>query len=213
LKGRSDTNHLYNLPPGVDEKFYTIMLVAEDSNKCNIRDTAYKTIKISTNIATLDFNAVKIPPCTNLEYQFTNLSVAKIGSFDKKGFLWDFGDGTKDTGSISYNPRHTFPSTGTYKVRLCVVDTFVCNSPDCIEKTIRVNPTVKAIFTTPNRGCVPYTPVFKNTSLGGISWLWDFGDGTTSTDFEPVHEYKTVGSFPVRLIAYDVCVFYCNGLP
>ncbi|MES2850999.1 MAG: hypothetical protein V4685_18250, partial [Bacteroidota bacterium] len=103
LHGGSDTSHLYNLPPGVDERYYNIMLIAEDSNTCNVRDTAYKRIKVSTNFATLSFRSRKQAPCTNLSYEFTNLSRAYIGSFDQKGFVWDFGDGTTDTGSISYN--------------------------------------------------------------------------------------------------------------
>ncbi len=66
---------------------------------------------------------------------------------------------------------------------------------------MRINPNVKAIFSTSTRGCVPYTPVFKNNSLGGTDWIWEFGDGTTSTDFEPTHIYNLVGSYNVRLIA------------
>lgn len=204
LHGRSDTTHLFNLPAGVDERYYTIMLVAEDSNTCNVRDTAYKRIKVSTNFATLGFTKTKIPPCTNLAYEFTNQSRAFIGSFDNKGFVWDFGDGTTDTGSISYNPVHQYASTGTYVVRLCVVDSFVCNSPDCFTDTLRISSVTRAIFSTPPSGCVPYTPVFTNTSLGGEEWLWDFGDGTTSTEFEPANKvYTSVGTYTIRLTVID----------
>ncbi len=204
LYGRSDTSHLYNLPPGVDERYYNIMLIAEDSNTCNVRDTAYKRIKVSTNFATLSFRSQKQAPCTNLSYQFTNLSRAYIGSFDNKGFVWDFGDGTTDTGSISYNPVHRYASTGRYIVRLCVIDSFVCNSPDCFIDTINLSSIVKASFTTPATGCVPYTPVFVNNSLGGTDWIWDFGDGTTSNEFEPANKvYASTGTYTIRLTAID----------
>ncbi len=201
---RSDTSHLYNLPAGVDSKLYTIMLIAEDSNTCNIRDTAYKTIRVSTNFATLGFNAIKQQPCTNLSYQFINTSRAFLGSFDNKGFIWDFGDGSVDTGSISYNPIHRYASTGTYIVRLCVIDTFVCNSPDCYVDTVRISDVARAIFETSPTGCAPYTPVFKNNSLGGLSWLWNFGDNTSSTEFEPAGKiYNLPGTYTIRLTVFD----------
>jgi gliding motility-associated-like protein len=66
-----------------------------------------------------------------------------------------------------------------------------------------VSPLVKAQFTTPSTGCAPYTAVFDNTSLAGQTFSWDFGDGSTSTDVNPVHEYTNVGSYHVTLIAVD----------
>jgi PKD repeat protein/subtilisin family serine protease len=57
-------------------------------------------------------------------------------------------------------------------------------------------------------GNIPFTVQFTDTSFispGGLvtSWLWDFGDGTTSTNQNPVHAYETVGSFTVSLKIYD----------
>ncbi len=204
LYSRSDTTHLYTLPPNKDSMYYTIMLVAEDSGTCNIRDTAYKTIKVSTNFATLGFRFEKLQPCTNLSFQFTNESVAFLGSFDNKGFTWDFGDGAVDTGNIRYSPVHRYASPGDYIVRLCVRDSFVCNSPDCYVDTVRVATLTRAIFTTPSSGCVPYLPVFKNTSLGGEGYIWDFGDGTFSNEYEPANKiYNRVGTYNVKLTVID----------
>jgi len=205
LPGRSDTSHVYNLPVGVDEAFYTIMLIAEDSTKCNIRDTAFKRIRVSTNFATLGLSFVKLDPCTNLSYQFKNESRAFIGSFDNKGFVWDFGDGTTDTGSITYNPVHQYASPGSYRVKLCVIDTFVCNSPDCVDTLLSVASVVKVSFITSPRTCVGSPLTFKNTSTGGQTYLWEFGDTKTSTDpsLSITHVYDAVGTYNVRLIAYN----------
>jgi gliding motility-associated-like protein len=204
LFGSSDTSHLYTLSVGVTERYYTIMLIAEDSNTCNIRDTSYKRIKVSSNFAALSFRYQKQQPCTNLAYQFTNTSTVVNPSTDPKGFVWDFGDGVTDTGSIGYPPAHTYASPGRYVVRLCVIDSFVCNSPDCFTDTINISAVAEAIFNTPASGCVPYTPVFKNNSLGGQRWIWDFGDGTTSNDFEPVNKvYNQTGTYTVRLTVID----------
>ena len=43
---------------------------------------------------------------------------------------------------------------------------------------------------------------FNNTSTNATSWLWDFGDGTSSTAIHPTHTYSTAGDFSVSLIAY-----------
>lgn len=48
-----------------------------------------------------------------------------------------------------------------------------------------------------------YNAVFKNTSLAGQTWLWDFGDGQTSTAFEPIHLYAAAGTYNVVLIAFN----------
>ena len=57
-----------------------------------------------------------------------------------------------------------------------------------------------AEFLQPSAGCAPYTINFQNTGRG-TSFLWDFGDGTTSTDKNPTHQYTQGGLYNVRLIA------------
>jgi len=53
-------------------------------------------------------------------------------------------------------------------------------------------------------GCLPLTANFINNSSVGVSYVWDFGDGTgISTAFEPSHVYTTPGVFTVQLIASD----------
>jgi gliding motility-associated-like protein len=88
-------------------------------------------------------------------------------------------------------------------VKLFILDTTFCNSPDSIEKTIRLSPTVKASFKTPALGCAPYTAFFNNTSLAGTDFKWEFGDGSFSTDVNPTHLYTNPGTYNVRLIALD----------
>lgn len=62
---------------------------------------------------------------------------------------------------------------------------------------------VTASFTaTPSSGRAPLTVRFHDTSTGGpTSWLWDFGDGTTSALADPAHEYATPGTYVVELTA------------
>ena len=48
---------------------------------------------------------------------------------------------------------------------------------------------------------------FTNTSAGGTSWLWDFGDGDTSSAQNPVHTFSSPGTYTVTLIAYSAGCF------
>ncbi len=50
--------------------------------------------------------------------------------------------------------------------------------------------------------CAPETVSFINNSQGS-SFFWDFGDGTTSTEFQPSHMYDAEGEYEVMLVAYD----------
>jgi len=180
---------------------YRVKLVSVDSTSCNIADTVQITMRVRDDQAALNMTAVKLPPCTSLAYEFTNNSTA-IKPFTNTSFRWDFGDGTTQLAGLG-KVTHTYSAAGTYNVRLVLVDTSYCNGPDSITQVIRIATNVKAQFETPANGCAPYNASFNNTSLGGSNFIWDFGDGTTSTIHDPVHVYNSTGVYRVRLIAND----------
>jgi len=144
-----------------------------------------------------------LPPCTNLSYRFDNTSSSLLNNFGPRAFTWDFGDGTLPVTTGTQSVNHTYSGPGTYQVKLTLEDTSFCNSPDDTVKAVRLSPKLVAQFNTPQAGCVPYTAVFENTSLGGLSFIWDFGDGSTSTDVNPSHLYSSVGNYAVKLYAFD----------
>ena len=198
-------NHVYN-----NIGFYKVMLVAIDSNSCNVADTVYTVIRARNDQALLNFVPLKLPPCQSLAYQFTNTSTFPAGKpFGASSFVWDFGDGSNPLTTGPGTINHSYASAGTYIVKLMLVDTNYCNYPDQAVDTLRVAPLVKAQFVTPAAGCVPYLASFNNTSLAGQQFIWDFGDGSpTSTAFSPTHLYPNVGSFTISLIAIDSAT--CN---
>ncbi|MCB0400769.1 MAG: gliding motility-associated C-terminal domain-containing protein [Flavobacteriales bacterium] len=59
-----------------------------------------------------------------------------------------------------------------------------------------------SVYATPYH-CIGDTVRFQNLSNGGISFYWEFGDGDTSTLFEPVHVYANVGTYHVMLVSLD----------
>ncbi|MFH2143725.1 MAG: PKD domain-containing protein, partial [Bacteroidota bacterium] len=64
-------------------------------------------------------------------------------------------------------------------------------------------PITIADFPLPLNVCSPYTHNFDNLSLLGTSYLWDFGDGDTSTLFEPTHIFSAPGTYIVSLVVGD----------
>lgn len=180
---------------------YNVRLIAIDSATCNISDTSFITMRVRADEAILSFTPTKLLPCETLTYQFDNTSIAPR-PFGSNAFRWDFGDGTRRV--ASFGPvTHTYASAGTYNVRLILIDTSFCNESDSTSLQLRISPLVRARFETPSLGCVPYRAVFNNTSLAGRTFLWEFGDGATSTQTSPQHLYSSIGTYNVRLIAID----------
>lgn len=113
---------------------------------------------------------------------------------------WNFGDGTTST---NVNPAHTFTSPGSYNVSLTVSDTnFGCT--DTYTETIDISVLSANINGSGVFGCGPLTNNFTqsstNAGAGTIdSYLWDFGDGNTSTAENPTHTYDNSGTYSVSL--------------
>lgn len=193
-----NTSHTFNLVGN-----YRVKLIAVDSSSCNLADSSFVTMRVRSDEVKMSFTNRKLPPCTSLQYEFNNTSVAPPGKpLQNQSFLWMFGDSTTQyagTGKVV----HSYKAPGTYTIKLVLVDTTYCNYDDTISVQIRIADNLKVQFTTPAAGCAPYTAVFDNTSLGGQQFNWNFGDGTTSTQTNPIHLYNNVGSYLVKLTAVD----------
>lgn len=194
-----ETTHTFNATG-----LYRVRLIAIDSSACNIRDTAFISVIVRDDPASLAFTSTKLLPCESLSYQFDNLSTAPATKpFGPSSFTWDFGDGTAQVVTGPNAVNHSYAAPGTYIVKLTLTDSNYCNAPETIETTLRVAPLVEAQFETPPTGCAPYEASFTNTSLAGLSFVWDFGDGTTSTEVNPVHLYASPGTYTIKMVATD----------
>ena len=116
--------------------------------------------------------------------------------------MWDFGDGTFST---DFEPIHTYNLVGSYDVRLIAFDSTTCNRVDTSAYfTITVYPIPTANFTwSPNPPVENTKTVFTNLSVGATRYLWDFGDGSSSTDVNPVHQFNKTDTFRVVLLAFN----------
>lgn len=146
--------------------------------------------------------------CVGSPIQFTDSSVTTDPSYPITGWSWNFGDGTT---SNLQNPIHAYTDTGTYIVFLTVTDSLGCNNTGILPSTITITQP-EAIFSASQTGnpsitifCPDNLVLFNNSSTGGnLSYQWDFGDGTTSTLFNPSHLYASLdSSYTVTLVVTD----------
>ncbi|MDP4189819.1 MAG: PKD domain-containing protein, partial [Bacteroidota bacterium] len=139
------------------------------------------------------FSASTEEGCAPLTVKLTNTT---IGNYP---FQWSLGE----SGIISADasPVYTYTTPGTYTVKLMVT------GPDgqlvTAMKTITVHPVPKAKFDVVTKDL--YIPGDElrcyNTSEGAENWLWNFGDGTSSADFNGVHTYADSGVYNIKLVA------------
>lgn len=136
--------------------------------------------------------------CVPLTIRFNNTSET---SNLPVTYRWNFGDGFQSTEA---SPVHTYHSLGTFDVSLTVTDHSGCNPDALVVRmgAVIVNPIPQAGF--------DYDPKEITILLGRIryvdesqdatSYLYMFGDGTTSTAPNGEHEYFEAGNYPITQI-------------
>jgi len=142
-----------------------------------------------------DFTGTPTAGKASLKVQFTDQSTGPV-----KIWSWDFGDNST---SKVQNPVHIYRKPGTYTVTLTV------KNGKCADTTPKTNyisicPVPKAAFSAaPRSGKAPLSVKFTDLtdqSAGPVtSWLWNFGDVTTSSDQNPSHTYATAVTYTVKL--------------
>jgi len=93
-----------------------------------------------------------------------------------------------------------FENQGSYPIKLSIKDSNGCR--DTMFANIQVNPLPVSAFTASlEKGPIPLNVSFFNQSTGAISYFWNFGDGQSSREVEPQHQYTDSGVYKVQLIA------------
>lgn len=180
---------------------YTVTLIAYSGPNSDTKTiTNYITVH---NNPIVDFSANNLAGCPGTNVSFTNNSNPQVPG--PATYYWDFGDGNWAT---TQNPSHTYTTPGYYNVTLSVT-----NAQGCISTLVK--PTYIHIYTPPNVHfnatttvycSAPATVTFNNTTTGTnpITYLWNFGDNTTSTLANPPpHTYNNTGAYTITLTATD----------
>ena len=122
-------------------------------------------------------------------------------------YALDFGDGTTSTSEQnpgSYVTSHTYQNTGTYMAKVWETDAQGAFATNYVQ--IFVTEIAVSASAMPTNGTKPLTVNFTATLVAGVSpitYAWDFGDGTTSTEQNPSHTYQNNGEYSAWVTATD----------
>ncbi|HYF32697.1 MAG TPA: PKD domain-containing protein [Chitinophagaceae bacterium] len=166
----------------------------------NCADSFVRAITIDTfNNCTIQPKFVWYKDSLNcLKVRFVNQSVPVSPNVH---FIWKFGDGTS---SNDINPSHTYQQEGLYNVCLVMETSNGCRKEFCMQVEVRCHTTcnldVKFDFRKDTLN--PLKVFFINQTIvtaSAAQYLWSFGDGTASTERNPVHTYTAPGTYEVCL--------------
>jgi PKD repeat protein len=179
---QASPSHTY-YQPGIYNPSVIVM------NPFSCFDTATATTRVYddpvSNFAILPKAACDTP----IQVQLFNQSINAVN------YLWNFGNGKV---SSAASPATIYLNTGTFNISLVSYSPDGCIDTLIIPYIVAAEPKASYIHDI-DSGCMPLTVKFSSTSSSAPKLFWDFGDGTFSTDSNPVHIYNQAGQFPVLL--------------
>lgn len=175
-------------------QYIVSLIVANFTTGCN--DTQTMTLQITE--PQTDFGAVNTIGCAPFLVNF------KDSSTDGNTYKWYFGNGATST---QKNPNYTYQKPGNYNVKLVITDVNGCKDSLTKNNFITVlGPTPDFGFTYSGNCSPTLTFDFTDSSVSTsavVSWLWDFGDGQTSTLQNPSHDFSKNNIYTISLTVTD----------
>ncbi|MHA1891363.1 MAG: PKD domain-containing protein, partial [Promethearchaeota archaeon] len=185
---------------------YTVTLTVNDTNGDVDVYSIVDMIEVVVNlvpIANFSANATTIEANNSIQFTFIGFAGDLPATY-----FWDFGDGSNST---ERDPIHQYSSIGNYSVSLNVTDADL--DSDLMIKTNYITVTAVDLIPVSNFSA-------NNTVIGRGQWVqfnftgtpgdlpatyfWDFGDGSNSTEQNPIHQFASIGSYNISLIVTDV---------
>jgi len=152
---------------------------------------------------TASFSASQTAGCAPMGVQFTSTSTGAVS------YYWDLGN--SNTSTLA-NPSNLYTVPGNYTITLVVTDASGQTDTAVYTNYIQVvgNPT--ADFTSSSTSACLESNLFSfnNMSVNGVTYIWDFGDGVISNQYNPTHQYNQAGTFTITLIATNA--FGCQDV-
>ena len=185
--------HEYQQPGNYTVSLTTDLLCV---GECPITTTKVDYITIVTDVTPLitDFSANITRGRNPLAVAFTDVSNGSPTNWN-----WSFGDGTM---SIDQHPVHVYSAAGTYTISLIATDEYRENASTKVDyiSVYEPIPPVADFAANVTSGYEPLAVAFNDTSVNTPDqWNWSFGDGTISTEKNPVHLYLASGNYSVSL--------------
>jgi len=184
------------------EGTFTVTVVAISNNGCTSTNTFDLTVHPNPVI---DFAGDVLAGCNTHCVDFTDATSITSGTI--VAWNWSFGDGSTST---SQNPsncyNNTSLSTQMYNVSLVAQSDFGCDASMTMNNYISVYPDVIAEFTFgPQPTTILYNTIyFTNQSVNGNTYLWDFDNGSTSSQMNPVQIFDSIANYNVMLVTTSI---------
>ena len=176
-------------------------------NTCQVVFSAARHAPVTVNVSadalvSADFRASHAVARPGEPVTFNDATRVITGAKPVTAWKWEFGDSASST---EQNPVHAYDDTGVYTVTLAITSASgndVRTKPNCV--TVKRPPLPEADFVAATRRPIAGTPVqFRDISVPGASgiveWLWDFGDGASSAEQDPLHLYAASAVYDVYL--------------
>jgi PKD repeat protein len=184
-----------------DKGTYSVRLTVTDDDGAS--NTITNLVEIVNVAPTSNFTYFPSSPVMGESIQFTDESIDPENKLTT--WAWDFGDGyTVSTEDASHN----YEEAGTFTVTLVVADdegaTGTISKEITVHENLRPTASFTCSVTEPHAGeNLQFTDTSEALDGSIVSWHWEFGDGETSTEQNPIHKYTETGTFTLQLMVTD----------
>ncbi len=177
-------SHLYKKPGE-----YDIKLTVTDGKICKTSKT--KRLSYFPSPALLDILPDKFRACVPATINFDNLSIPVDSTYEVR---WDFGDGQT---ANTIHASHEYKKPGVYTIMLSLKAPSGCITTETFPNFIRIQngPEADFIFNPKDPTTKDPNVKFTDQSKDAVTYLWDFGDESGSTERNPIHQFKDTGDF------------------
>jgi PKD repeat protein len=182
-----------------NDSTYTATLIATSANGCE------HSFSMDIHVMHTPLASVVVDTTVGCFPTMVTLQNNSIGAQD---FSWAYGDGfTSDTTAFEHTiPYYNFTNNPvTYPIQLVATTDYGCQ--DVATTSVTIGPQLIASFIMPDADCSPFNAFIDNTTVGGNTYAWSFGDGEMSNIYEPNHTFfnwsNADTSYTVELIVYD----------
>lgn len=178
-----------------DTGAYNVKMAITTEQGCSSIDSVYAHVNVSPNFSfIIENNCVNSPTQFIPQYDSTSITITK--------WNWNFGDelSPSNTSTLA-KPTHVYDRVAEYTITM-KMEAFGCAGE--AQETILVYPIPYSQFSLePDFGGVQGRTKFTNSSIYATSYLWDFGNGNTSTVPDPVEVYEYDSTYTITLISYN----------
>lgn len=183
-------NHTY-----VDAGVYPIHMLITSNHGC--QDSTDGVIRVIPK-PVVDFQTLNV--CFGVTTQMTDLSFPITGNITQ--YQWAFGDGQTTT---DQNPEHLYGAPGWYQVALTATTDSGCSTTLVRPNAVNIYQGPVSTFISDASHASDIYPLvnFVNETTSPGFYYWSFGDGETSTEYSPAHQYPDIGVYDIQLVTVD----------